>query len=157
MLKVYWTIKAQYLKTALEYRFNFWMMAVAGFLMRALLLGVAFVLYRNVQSIAGYSEGQVYLIMSFMFLTEGMCNIFFDGIWHILGLVFTGKLDVMLCRPVSPLFQIISHEVGLQGVGVLAIGFLSLFLALAHLGLLTNNAPVFLPDLRWLGISACRF
>jgi ABC-2 type transport system permease protein len=140
MLKMYWTIKAQYLKTAMEYRFNFWMMAASGFLMRGLLLGVAFVLYRNVPQIAGFTEGQVYLIMSFMFITEGMSNIFFDGIWYITRLVFNGELDVMLCRPVSPFFQVISHEVGLQGVGVLAIGFLSLFMALASLHLLTIPA-----------------
>lgn len=136
MLKIYWMIKSQYLKTAMEYRFNFWMMAVAGFLMRALMMGVAFVLYRNVPDIAGFTEGQVYLIMSFMFITEGMCNIFFDGIWYLPRLVFMGELDVMLSRPVSPLYQVISHEVGLQGVGVLAIGFLSLTMAVARLGVM---------------------
>ncbi len=140
MLKTYWMIKSQYLKTAMEYRFNFWMMAVAGFVMRALMMGVAFVLYRNVPEIAGFTEGQVYLIMSFMFITEGMSNIFFDGIWYIPRLVFGGELDVMLSRPVSPLYQILSHEVGLQGVGVLGIGFLGLFLALTALHTLTLPA-----------------
>ncbi len=140
MLRVYWMIKSQYLKTAMEYRFNFWMMAAAGFLMRALMMGVAFVLYRNVPEIAGFTEGQVYLIMSFMFITEGMSNIFFDGIWYIPRLVFGGELDVMLSRPVSPLYQILSHEVGLHGMGVLAIGFLSLFFALAVLNALTITA-----------------
>lgn len=140
MLRIYWMIKSQYLKTAMEYRFNFWMMAVAGFVMRALMMGVAFVLYRNVPEIAGFTEGQVYLIMSFMFITEGMSNIFFDGIWYIPRLVFGGELDVMLSRPVSPLYQILSHEVGLQGVGVLGIGFLGLFLALTALNVLTITA-----------------
>lgn len=142
MLRIYWMIKSQYLKTAMEYRFNFWMMAVAGFVMRALMMGVAFVLYRNVPEIAGFTEGQVYLIMSFMFITEGMSNIFFDGIWYIPRLVFGGELDVMLSRPVSPLYQILSHEVGLQGVGVLTIGFLSLFMALAALQALTITAAL---------------
>ncbi len=140
MFRIYWMIKSQYLKTAMEYRFNFWMMAVAGFVMRALMMGVAFVLYSNVPEIAGFSEGQVYLIMSFMFITEGMSNIFFDGIWYIPRLVFGGELDVMLSRPISPLYQILSHEVGLQGVGVLGIGFLSLFMALASLHALTIMA-----------------
>jgi ABC-2 type transport system permease protein len=140
MIRIYWIIKSQYLKTAMEYRFNFWMMAVGGFLMRALMMGVAFVLYRNVPGIAGFTEGQVYLIMSFMFITEGMSNIFFDGIWYIPRLVFGGELDVMLSRPVSPLYQILSHEVGLQGVGVLGIGFLSLFMALTALHALSFMA-----------------
>jgi len=137
MFKIYWMIKSQYIKTAMEYHFNFWMMAAAGFLMRTLMLGVAFVLYRNVPSIAGFTEGQVYLIMSFIFITEGMNNILFDGIWYIPRLVFGGELDVMLARPVSPLYQVLSHEIGLQGVGVLLIGFSSLFLALSRLGLMT--------------------
>ena len=134
MLRTYFMFKTQYLKTAMEYKFNFFMMVIAGMLMRTLMMAVAYVLFRNVPTIAGFSEGEVYLIMAFMYISEGMCNLFFDGVWYIPSLVFSGKLDVMLVRPVSPLFQIMSHEIGLQGFGVVVQGVVSLLLAMGSLG-----------------------
>ncbi len=137
MLKIYFMLKAQYLKTAMEYTLNFWMMVIAGILMRTLMMGVAYVLFRNMPTIAGFTESEVYLIMALMFVSEGMCNLLFDGIWYIPQLVYSGQFDLMLSRPVSPLYQVLSHEVGLQGVGVVAIGLVSLGLSLAGRGWLT--------------------
>lgn len=136
-LRVYFTFKAQYLKTAMEYKLNFWMMVIAGVVMRTLMLGVAYVLFRNVSTIAGFQEGEVYLIIAFMTISEGLCELLFDGIWFIPGLVANGELDVMLVRPISPLYQILSYEIGLQGVGVLAMGLISLVLAINSLGWLS--------------------
>lgn len=143
MLRIYFMFKAQYVKTAMEYKLNFWMMVIAGILMRTLMMGVAYVLFRNIPTIAGFSEGEVYLIMAFMFISEGLCNLLFDGIWFLPALVQNGQLDVMLVRPVSPLYQILSYEIGLQGVGVTAMGLVSLFLALSSLGWLSPG-PVLL-------------
>lgn len=133
MLRIYMTLKLQYLKTAMEYKLNFFMMVIAGVVMRTLFMGVAYVLFRNMPTIAGFSEGEVYLIMAFMLISEGLCNLLFDGIWSIPVLVFSGKLDVMLVRPVSPLYQILSYEIGLQGVGVLALGIVSMAMAMNSL------------------------
>lgn len=137
MLRIYLMLKNQYLKTAMEYPFNFWMMFIGGVLMRTLMMGVAFVLFRNVNAIGGFREGEVYLMMALMFISEGMCNLLFDGIWHVPALVFKGEFDVMLCRPVSPLYQVLSYEIGLQGVGVLTMGVVSLVLSVRSLGWLT--------------------
>jgi ABC-2 type transport system permease protein len=137
MLKIYLQFKAQYLKTQMEYTVNFWMMAISGIIMRGLLMVVVFVLYRNIPDIAGWREGEVYLILGFIIISEGLHNIFFDGIWHIPMLVFRGGLDVMLCRPISTLYQIISYEIGLQGVGNVIIGLFSVGLGLTLMGWLT--------------------
>lgn len=140
MLRIFWLFKAQYLKTEMEYTFNFWMMAFAGMLMRALMMGVPYVLFRTMPTIAGFVEGEVYLIMAFMFISEGLCNLLFDGIWYIPTMVFRGEMDVLLTRPVSPLFQVLSREIGLQGIGVLTLGVVSLVLALASLGALSAGS-----------------
>lgn len=140
MLKIFWMFKAQYLKTEMEYTFNFWMMIAAGVLMRTLMMGVAYVLFRTTPTIAGFAEGEVYLIMAFMFISEGLCNLLFDGIWYIPAMVFRGEMDVLLTRPVSPLFQVLSREIGLQGLGVLSLGVVSLTLALGSLGSLSAGS-----------------
>jgi ABC-2 type transport system permease protein len=140
MLRIYFMIKGQYLKTAMEYTFNFWMMVIAGIVMRTLMMGVAFVLFSNVPDIAGWSLGEVYLIMAFMFISEGLCNLFFDGIWSLPSLVFNGQFDVFLSRPVSPLYQVLSYDIGLQGIGVLTLGVISLVLSIQYLGWLNISS-----------------
>ena len=136
-IKIYLQLKSQYLKTQMEYPANFRMMVFSGVLMRTLMMGVAFVLYRNIPDIAGWREGEIYLILGFMFASEGITSIMTDGIWHLPALVFRGEFDVMLSRPISPLYQILSYEIGLQGIGVLFMGFLSCGLGLLSLGWLT--------------------
>lgn len=136
MLKIYFMLKTQYLKTEMEYTFNFWMMVFSGILMQSLMLAVPFVIFRSIPTIAGWTEPEVYLIMSFMFISEGLCNLLFDGIWHLPRLVFDGRLDLILSRPFSPLFEILSFEVGLQGVGNVALGLFSMLWALSAMGAL---------------------
>jgi len=137
MVGIFLMLKSQYLKTQMEYTANFWMMVLSGIIMRGLLMVVVFVLFRNIPDIAGWREGEVYIILGFIIITEGVHNLLFDGIWHIPTLVFRGGLDVMLSRPVSPLYQILSHELGLQGVGNVIIGAISIGLGLAYMGWLT--------------------
>jgi ABC-2 type transport system permease protein len=137
MIKIYLQFKAQYLKTQMEYKANFIMMVLSGIIMRGLLMGVVFVLFYNIPDIAGWQEGEVYLILGFIILTEGLHNIFAEGIWHIPALVFRGGLDVMLSRPISPLYQIISYEIGLQGIGNIIVGVISLGLGLSSMGWVT--------------------
>ena len=137
MIKIYLQFKSQYIKTQMEYKSNFMMMIFAGVFMRGLMMGVVFVLFQNIPDIAGWQEGELYLIIGFIIITEGLHNIFADGIWHIPELVFRGNLDVMLCRPISPLYQILSYEIGLQGIGGVIIGLASLGIGLVSMGWVT--------------------
>ena len=137
MLKIYMMFKAQYLKTAFAYTANFWMMFIAGVVGRTLTMAIPYVIMRNVPSIAGWQEAEVYVIMSLIFISEGCSNLFYDGIWELPGLVFNGEFDVMLARPVSPLYQVIARGFGLQGTGGILVGFAGLILSMHSLGWLT--------------------
>ncbi len=133
MIKIFFQFKAQYIKTQMEYTLNFWMMVCSGILMRTLMMGTVFVLFRNIPDIAGWREGELYLILGFMCASEGLTSIFVDGIWHLPALVFRGEFDVMLARPISPLYQILSYEIGLQGIGVLIMGIFNIGMGLVLL------------------------
>lgn len=134
MLKIFLKLKEQYIKTEMEYTFNFWMMLISGILTRILTMAVPFVIYNNIPNIAGWKENEIYLIMSFLFIAEGLCSILFEGIWQMPGMVFNGNFDSILSRPVSPLFQVLSYGMGLQGIGVFLSGIIGLNVFLAALG-----------------------
>lgn len=124
MIKSYFTIKIQYLKTALEFPLNFWLMVLSGFVIRYIFYIVIYILYSNVLIIPGWSQYDLYLVLAFMFITEGLCNLLFDGVWKIPSFIFEGKLDTYITRPASIIFQILASDIGLQGIGILGVGVL---------------------------------
>lgn len=142
MLRIFLGMKAQYIKTEMEYTANFWMMLLSGVVTRIVSMAAPFVIYSNLPDIAGWKREEVYLILSFLFIAEGLCSVLFDGIWHIPAMVFDGKFDCILSRPVSPLFQVLSYGMGLQGISVFLVGVVSQPVFLRKLGLLNLRGIV---------------
>ena len=122
MIRIFMKMKEQYIKTEMEYTFNFWMMILSGILTKVLGMAVPFVIYSNIPDIAGWKRDEIFLIMSFLFIAEGACSVLFQGIWDIPGMIFDGQFDAVLSRPVSPLFQVLSYGMGLQGISSLLKG-----------------------------------
>ena len=135
MLKIFLGMKAQYIKTEMEYAANFWLMLLSGVLTRLVSMAAPFVIYSNLPHIAGWKRDEIYLILSFLFIAEGLCSVLFEGIWQMPTMVFNGKFDCILARPVSPLFQVLSYGMGLQGISVFLVGAVSLPVFLSRLGL----------------------
>lgn len=136
MLKTFMKMKEQYIKTEMEYTVNFWMMLISGIVTRVLYIAIPFIIYQNIPDIAGWKVEEINLIMSYLFIAEGLCSILFEGIWQIPEMVFHGKFDSILSRPISPLFQVLSYGMGLQGIGVFIFGIICMFFYLNTLGLL---------------------
>lgn len=136
MIKIFLAFKAQYIKTEMEYTANFWLMLLSGVLTRVVSMAAPFVIYSNIPDIAGWKKDEVYLILSFLFIAEGLCSVLFEGIWNIPAMVFGGQFDCVLSRPVSPLCQVLSYGMGLQGISVFLVGAVSLPVFLNRLGLL---------------------
>lgn len=135
MIKIFLEMKAQYIKTEMEYTANFWMMLLSGVLTRIVSMAAPFVIYSNIPDIAGWQRDEIYLILSFLFIAEGLCSVLFEGIWQIPEMVFDGKFDCILSRPASPLFQVMSYGMGLQGISVFLVGAVSLPVFLQRLSL----------------------
>lgn len=133
MIKIFLALKAQYIKTEMEYTANFWMMLLSGVLTRMVSMAAPFVIYSNIPDIAGWEKDEIYLILSFLFIAEGLCSVLFEGIWQIPAMVFDGKFDSILSRPVSPLFQVLSYGMGLQGISVFLVGAVSMPVFLSRL------------------------
>lgn len=135
MFRIFLALKSQYIKTEMEYTANFWMMLLSGVLTRVVSMAAPFVIYSNIPDISGWKRDEIYLILSFLFIAEGLCSVLFEGIWQIPAMVFDGKFDSILSRPVSPLFQVLSYGMGLQGISVFLVGAVSMSVFLNRLGM----------------------
>lgn len=133
MLKIYWMLKKQYLKTQIEYRLNFCLMMIAGVVIRTLFMAITYIIFNSIPSIGGYDRNEVFLMFALFFISEGLGGIFYEGLWSIPSMAHNGELDMMLVRPVSPLVQILSNGFGLQGIGTLALGITALLLSSAQI------------------------
>lgn len=138
MLRIFLKMKEQYIKTEMEYRFNFFMMLFSGVLTKLISVAVPFVIYANIPSIAGWRREEVCLIMAYLFIAEGLCSVLFQGIWEMPDMVFNGQFDCILARPISPLFQVLSYGMGLQGISVFAFGVAAVIYFLIALGILNG-------------------
>ncbi|WP_127533248.1 ABC transporter permease [Paenibacillus kobensis] len=123
------------LKAILEYQSDFYIMIVSAVLTQ--LLGIVFlwVVYNRIPDINGWTFWEVVFMYAMVYLTEGFGSLFFEGTWRLGRIVNNGELDVMLLRPVSPILQVLSYSVGMNGLGNIVIGIIMISQALIRMDL----------------------
>lgn len=155
MIRIFLKLKEQYIKTEMEYPLNFWLMLLSGVVTRFFSMAVPFIICSNVQSIAGWKQDEIYLIMSFLYISEGLCSVLFEGIWQMPDMVFNGGFDSILSRPVSPFYQVLSNGMGLHGIGVVLFGVLSLNYCLIRLDIFRPAVLLMSPFFILCGTVIC--
>lgn len=130
---LYWRLLSQQLKAILEYQTDFFILVFAAILTQ--LLGIVFlkVIYTQIPDINGWIFWEVAFMYAMIYLTEGIGSLFFEGTWRIGNLINRGELDVILLRPVSPILQVISNGVGMNGLGNIVMGSIIVVQALIYI------------------------
>lgn len=136
----------------LEFRGNFWAKVATNLAWLGLYVLLLQVLFRNTQAIAGWSEGEMFLLIgTFMFTRAWMDILFTQNLGKLPEMVRLGTLDFVLTKPVGSQFFVSARFVSLDEVG-------SLFGALAVLGYGLWKAalvPTLGQILAWLFLVGC--
>lgn len=121
-----------HLRSTLEYEADFWIMSVAAVISQG--IGVVFLwaIFHQIPVINGWPFWDVVLIYSLAVIGEGISQLFTQGTWNLARVVNTGGLDPVLIRPYSPVLQVLSSEVGMNGLGNITLGIGLLIGALTH-------------------------
>ncbi|MBN2086202.1 MAG: ABC-2 family transporter protein [Anaerolineales bacterium] len=139
---------AQNIKIKLEYKADFIIMLFSGSVLQ--LLGVMFlgVLYSRIPPIQGWTMWEIVLILASIFFTEGVVSFAFEGMWRIVRLINLGDMDRFLLRPVSPILQILTYDIGAHGIGNMITGVILCVIALSRTEILwTWDRILYLPVL----------
>jgi ABC-2 type transport system permease protein len=139
---------AQNIKIKLEYKADFVIMLFTGSALQ--LLGLLFlsVLYSRIPPIQGWTMWEIVLILAAIFFTEGVVSFAFEGMWRTVRLINLGDLDRFLLRPVSPILQILTYDLGVHGIGNMVTGAVLFALALGQTNIVwTADRILFLPVL----------
>ncbi len=122
-----------HLRSTLEYERDFWILAVAALLTQGTGLIFLWTVFRSIPEINGWAFWDVALIYSLVVLSEGVAVLVGQGIWSLSMTVNLGNFDALLVRPFSPLLQVLSSQVGMNGLGNLALGGGLLLASLMHI------------------------
>lgn len=115
------------------YRLNFVLGMIITFIGNILFPLVTLLIYANGQSFPGWNFWQVLLIQSVFTISSGIAATFFSGIfWATNANIKEGSFEVVLLKPVNPLFYMMATTFNFQGIAYIIGGFLMFALSCSH-------------------------
>lgn len=105
------------------YRTNFLTTVAVDVIWMIVELSLFAVIYANVTTLAGWTRDQVYFFLGIFFATDALYTTLFQrNFWQFSDLVNKGELDILLTKPVNPLFLALSRWINLTNIVNVALG-----------------------------------
>ncbi len=109
-------LKNNFVREAI-YRTNF----LTAVLVDAIWIAVEFalfqVIYANVDSLGGWTKPQVFFFLGIFFASDAIFGVFFaSSFWRFSDLVNKAELDILLTKPVHPLFLALTRQVSFTSI-----------------------------------------
>jgi ABC-2 type transport system permease protein len=105
------------------YRTNFLTGLVTDIVWMAVELSLFAVIYSNVPTFAGWNREQVYFFLGIFFASDAIFTTLFQrNFWEFSDLVNQGELDILLTKPVHPLFLALTRWINLTNVFNFVLG-----------------------------------
>ncbi|MEK3714073.1 ABC transporter permease [Paenibacillus sp. FSL R7-0333] len=137
-------------QTASAYRMNFIVSSLITLIGNILFPLVTLLIYRAGTSFPGWSLYEVLLIQSVFTMSSGLSSLVFGGVmWTTMSHVREGSFEVVLLKPLNPLFYLVATTFSTESAG-LFLGGAALFVFSAwHVGAI--------PALAWLQFAGMFF
>lgn len=118
---------------ATTYRLNFILGMIITFISNILFPLVTLLIYANGQSFPGWNFWQVLLIQSVFTISTGISSTLFDGIfWETNNHIKNGSFEVILLKPVNPLFFAMATNFNIEGITYIIGGTIMFALSASH-------------------------
>lgn len=141
--QVYRTFFTSSLARELEFRANFFAKILQSVVWIGFFLMILLVVYRNTNSVAGWSKGDSFVLASTIFLMTSISSALFMSLMEIPQHVRQGTLDFVITKPIDTQFWISTRKFNFDQIGTFIAG-----IALMLIGLTQTNAH---PDIaQWL-------
>ncbi|MCL2443414.1 MAG: ABC-2 family transporter protein [Treponema sp.] len=126
-MKRYLSIYVQCVKTAmaraLTYRLNFLLSLLITLGFNILFPLVTILIYRSGASFPGWNFYEVLLMQSIFILSQGLANIMFNNVlWTTMQHIREGSFEVVLLKPMNPLFFLIASNFDPESIGLIIGG-----------------------------------
>jgi ABC-2 type transport system permease protein len=99
------------------YRTNFLTSLIADSIWICIELALFSVIYANTSFISGWTKPQVCFFLGIFFTSDALYAIFFQtNMWNFSNLVNQGELDILLTKPINPLFLALTRSMNLGSI-----------------------------------------
>ena len=131
LIKLYFFYFRLNLKRLTEFRADF-LISLFAMIMWALggLIEI-YILLLNITEINGWDYGEMTLLYGMWSLTFAIYQAFGHGITEIEADIINGKLDIILCKPIQPLFQIMTSRISTMGIGMFLLGLFTVAISMS--------------------------
>jgi ABC-2 type transport system permease protein len=120
---------------ALTYRLNFLFSMIITLFFNLLFPLITILIYNSGASFPGWSFYEVLLIQAIFTLSLGLAWVLFSNVlWATMQHIREGSFEVVLLRPVNPLFFLIATNFDTGSFGLLIGGGIMFGIAIAHTG-----------------------
>ena len=154
--RLYLRLLGTHLRASLEYEADFWLMAFGAAMTQVAGLVFIAAVFLRVPDINGWTFWTVALLFGMVAFSEGVINVFFEGMWWLADLKHKGEFDYLLVRPYPVALQALSSHVGLNGLGNLLTGGALIGAGLAHTDIAWSAGTVLVAVLLFVGAMAAR-
>ncbi|MFB6394441.1 ABC transporter permease [Polymorphospora lycopeni] len=146
-VRIYRRLLGAHLRAVLEYRAD--ALLTIGAAVLGQLAGLVFVatIFRQVPVLEGWTQWEVLCVCAMVMLAEGIGSLFFEGAWHLSGMVNLGALDYLLVRPYPVVLQVTGAAVGVNGLGNVVFGALLLAVSVGRVDVAWSPVTVL-----WAGL-----
>lgn len=115
-------IKNNFVREAV-YRSNFLTMLCVDLVWIAVEFSLFTVIYANTDTLAGWTKEQVFFFLGIFFASDALFTTFFQkNFWNFSDLVNKGELDILLTKPISPVFLALTRWMSLTSIFNLGLG-----------------------------------
>lgn len=105
------------------YRANFLTSVMVDVIWMGVEMSLFTVLYSNVPTLAGWTKPQVYFFLGIFFSSDALFTTLFQrNFWMFSDLVNKGELDILLTKPIHPLFLALTRWINLTAIFNFALG-----------------------------------
>ncbi len=132
-LKIYYVLFFQNIKVLLSYKFDLIFGVVALFLKNASSLIMIYIIFLNVEKMAGYNFYYVLLIQGIASISFGLWHTFFINTISMPYYIKSGEFNVFLTKPIHPIFLIMTDNFDEDGLGDLIYGLALTLISLKFL------------------------
>jgi ABC-2 type transport system permease protein len=122
IVRLYLRLLGTHIRASLEYEADFWISAFGAAMTQV--AGFVFILavFARVPDINGWTFWTVAALFGVVAFTEGIINLFAEGLWFMAQMKHQADFDYYLVRPYPVVLQVLSSQIGLNGLGNVALG-----------------------------------
>ena len=125
-----------HIKTAMEYRINFFVQATFMIINNLMWLLIWFFMFGAISSLNGYGFKDAALIFAIATFAYGFARILFGRVGEIAEDIIEGKFDIFLSFPIDELFHAAISKWSFHAVGDIVTGLLLIFIIVPEHSLL---------------------